>query len=137
MFKIHKVLHRSCSSHAGLLIKRNPLITPALQPIESDYLIWKSMEQRQDAKPFVPEFYFKKGSLAEEEYKNRVESLPTREVDTKEDSNVTSLNRLQDQPLYFVVNNPKYGWIFPFDSVQENEFLDTVISFLILIMLVC
>lgn len=123
----------------GLLLKRAPIVTRTLSPLEHAYLADKAFQQTLDATPFAPEFYFKKGTPAEQTWAaaqeesvpiakqviEPVESLPrTTEADATND--LTSLNRALERTLFLIVKDPvSKDWTLPRGAMKEDEVLHT------------
>ena len=123
----------------GLLFKRAPIVTRTLSPLEHAYLADKAFQQTLDATPFASEFYFKKGTPAEQSWAaaqdksipiakqviEPVESLPrSTEADALND--LTSLNRALERTLFLIVKDPSSKeWRLPRGAMKEDEVLHT------------
>ena len=123
----------------GLLLKRAPIVTRTLNPLEHAYLADKAFQQTLDATPFAPEFYLKKGTPAEQTWAETqdasapiakqviepIESLSrTTEADSKND--LTSLNRALERTLFLIVKDPAAKeWRLPRGALKEDEVLHT------------
>lgn len=126
----------------GLLIKRSPVVTRTLSPLEHTYLADKAFQQTLDATPFAPEFYFKKGTPAEQKWSaaqdpkapaaiqvlEKVEALP-RITEADEKNDTKSLKRALERTLFLIVRergtSSDKGWTLPRGSLQEEEVLHT------------
>lgn len=117
---------------AAIVVKRIPQITRNLDKLSHAYYLLKNTEEQDQARPFEPEFYFKKGSIGEvkwnqenlgkkgAEIKQPQETSQTRDI--KKEESVHSLNRKLEENLYLVkkVND---SWEFPEMEVETEEFL--------------
>ncbi|KAI8602663.1 39S mitochondrial ribosomal protein L46-domain-containing protein [Dissophora ornata] len=56
---------------AGAVVSRQPLILRDLSPFEKEYFLYQKNLERDNAAPFGAEFYFKKGSVAERNWKQQ------------------------------------------------------------------
>ncbi|KAF9580667.1 54S ribosomal protein L17 mitochondrial [Lunasporangiospora selenospora] len=54
---------------AGAVVSRQPLILRDLTPFEQEYFNYQRNLERKNASPFASEFYFKKGSIAEKQWR--------------------------------------------------------------------
>ncbi|KAJ3163451.1 54S ribosomal protein L17 mitochondrial [Geranomyces michiganensis] len=137
--------------HVGILLKRNPVILRPLTDFEHAYYAYRDSLQQGEARPFDPEFYFKKGSTAEQRWfaaqetavektpqgtvrlvQPREEELATLETASRttaadEARDMKSLDRALDRTLYLVVRRaagPRKGeWQLPSGQMQGDELL--------------
>ncbi|KAJ3158475.1 54S ribosomal protein L17 mitochondrial [Irineochytrium annulatum] len=128
---------------AAILLKRIPVISKDLAPFEAAYLRYRQAKDRRAAATFHHEFYFKKGSLAEQRWLSaqfESEATPTRpspawprddEIMTAlagvqkregEDADARTLNRHLQRSLYLLLKN-KVGWTLPSTVVKDQEML--------------
>ncbi|KAF9432036.1 54S ribosomal protein L17 mitochondrial [Entomortierella beljakovae] len=56
---------------AGAVVSRQPLILRDLSSFEKEYFLYQKNLERDNALPFGSEFYFKKGSIAERQWKKQ------------------------------------------------------------------
>jgi large subunit ribosomal protein L46 len=138
----------------GLLLRRNPLILRELTEFERAYYKYREDKLRKEARHFDHEFYFKKGSVAEQRWLQAQKAVgadplrpsPTRshseelavalaglaerttEADSKGDE--ASLDRRLDCTLYLAceIADSKSGskWVLPDGSLQGEELLHEV-----------
>ena len=137
--------------HVGLLLKRNPVILRDLTPFETSYYSYRHNLQQNEARPFNPKFYIKKGTAAEPRWRAAQEAarkeaeetgapylpkqpreeelkdvkLAERETEADRTNDVKSLNRALQRTLYLVVKG-KSGWEFPASPLAGEELLHEV-----------
>jgi large subunit ribosomal protein L46 len=119
----------------GILLKRNPILNPKLNPYESSYYLLKYYENQESSRPFNQEFYYKKGSTSEtrfiqakDEYKRLVQPVEPdfeNHVETViNEDDLKSLNRKLTSNLYYfgMKNNRLFLPEFPIvkDSLYES-----------------
>ncbi|KAJ3173602.1 54S ribosomal protein L17 mitochondrial [Geranomyces variabilis] len=137
--------------YVGILLKRNPVILRQLTEFEHAYYAYRDSIQQGEARPFNPEFYFKKGSTAEQRWfaaqESAVEKTPSgtiqlvqpreEELSALETASRTtaadaagdmkSLDRALDRTLYLVVrraSGPRKGeWQLPSGQIKDDELL--------------
>ncbi|KAJ3023235.1 54S ribosomal protein L17 mitochondrial [Thoreauomyces humboldtii] len=139
------------TAHVGILLKRDPVVLRDLTPFEHAYYAYRDSLEQGEARPFNPDFYFKKGSSAEqrwtaaqqaavpqrgevkprlvqprdEEISNLAAASRVTEADAKKD--MKSLNRALHRTLYLVTrkaSGPAKGkWELPSGRVEGDEVL--------------
>ncbi|KAI8917074.1 39S mitochondrial ribosomal protein L46-domain-containing protein [Powellomyces hirtus] len=137
--------------HVGILLKRDPIILRQLTEFEHAYYAYRDSIEQGESRPFNPEFYFKKGSTAEQRWLAAQESATEKtpsgklrivqprdeevgsldaanratEADAKKD--MKSLDRALDRTLYLVVKRaagPMKGtWQLPSGALEADEVL--------------
>ncbi|KAJ3052159.1 54S ribosomal protein L17 mitochondrial [Rhizophlyctis rosea] len=134
--------------HVGLLLKRNPVILRDLTPFETSYYSYRHNLIQNEARPFNPKFYIKKGTAAEPRWHAAQEAarkeaeetgapyfpkqpreeelkdvkLAERETEADRANDVKSLNRALQRTLYLVVKGES-GWEFPATPLTGEELL--------------
>ncbi|KXS17087.1 hypothetical protein M427DRAFT_54743 [Gonapodya prolifera JEL478] len=127
------------SSHevkVGVILKRDPIVLPRLSPFEEAYFRYKDTAADATAEALPTAFYFKQGSIAEQEFRERGTrgkgpsaaegNLDSGEVTrTAEEGNLKSWNRALDRTLYLVVKKPRqdHAWQFVQGGVESDELL--------------
>jgi large subunit ribosomal protein L46 len=137
---------------AGAILSRIPQITPTPTGFEKAYLDHCHKLSKRESLPFPADLYFKKGTVNERRWKEKlaqeeqgVEAAVQEENNTdinnifntfvKKNSRITeadkkndikSLERKLDQFLYLIVKNNN-EWQFPNTEVKEQPALDQVI----------
>ncbi|KAI8848718.1 hypothetical protein BC829DRAFT_362341 [Chytridium lagenaria] len=137
---------RDASIEIGLVVKRNPVVLRPLSNFEREYLRYKENNERLQAKDFNYEFYFKRGSVAEQRWMESQKSAgadfkhpaPVRNHDEEftsilessrknltsdKDGNLESLDRKLDRSLYLLVRDGKNQWKFPSGQLNPEELL--------------
>ncbi|KAI9017506.1 hypothetical protein BC832DRAFT_618053 [Gaertneriomyces semiglobifer] len=133
--------------NVGLLLKRAPIILRTLTPFEHAYYHYREVLSLKEARPFNPDFYFKKGSTAEQrwlEAQERAEAeagklgekyVPVQPKEeellalqvasregAKEKEAEKSLDRKGERTLYLLVKG-KDGWRLPEGALEGSEVL--------------
>jgi len=146
-----KIKAESGSISVGILLKRAPIILKPLSEFEIAYLKYRRELDKNDAKPFPADFFFKKGTINEKKWSNaltaaeeegipedkvmekyqesEIASLKLENSKTKADieNNVKALNRALDCTLYLIVKrNAKSDWEFPNGLLEKDEVLHEV-----------
>lgn len=146
----------SPKTHVGILLKRDPVILRSLSEFEHAYYQYREALEQAESRPFSHEFYFKKGSTAEQRWQAAQEAAAAAaerlengqpplvqprdeelsglkraeritEVDKKGD--VRSLDRALDRTLYLVVKRPENegSWELPAGALEDEEMLHEVL----------
>ena len=121
--------------YSGILLKRAPILTRTLDPLSASYL---ADSLGQSHLPFVSEFYFKKGSTAEQKWHAAQSSgdhsgdqlvqveeqvaLAPRE--SPADDDVKSLDRLRERSLFLMIKESQSWKLLSGPLEKEGEFLD-------------
>ncbi|KAI9088327.1 39S mitochondrial ribosomal protein L46-domain-containing protein [Phlyctochytrium arcticum] len=134
------------SVHVGILLKRSPVILRTLTPFESAYYAYRESLELSEASSFKLEFYFKKGSTAEQRWFAAQEAadeeikklgvpvqprdeelshieLAGRETEADRSGDKKSLERMLERTVYLVVKRPSGEWEFPAGPLEEAEVL--------------
>jgi hypothetical protein len=116
----------------GIMLNRAPIILPRLSELKSDYLRFKECTNSERARPFIKDFYFRRGTAAEKEWDDAQKSgglsQPMQVVHTfapifKTDE-FQSLERKMDKNLYFCwKTNINDSWHLPDGEIKSNELL--------------
>jgi hypothetical protein len=97
----------------GILLKRKPLLTKLLSPLEYHYLSAKNNQFNLDSKAFSNDFYFKKGSVGMERWES---------VNGTAKSDHNSTTKQLHQPA-----DPEYlAWVESLENENENDSFENV-----------
>ncbi|KAJ3332507.1 hypothetical protein HDU76_014008 [Blyttiomyces sp. JEL0837] len=132
----------------GLLVKRNPVVLRDFSQFESFYYKYREDIDREVARNFQHDFYFKKGSLAEqrwlkaqsdagsepsrphptrahdEDLLSAIKALASRKSKADVEGDVKSLDRDLQRSLYLLVQSKKLdSWILPAGEIEDKELL--------------
>ncbi|TPX70821.1 hypothetical protein SpCBS45565_g01488 [Spizellomyces sp. 'palustris'] len=135
----------------GILLKRNPVILRKLTEFEHAYYTYRESLEQAESRPFHREFYFKKGSTAEQRWLDAQDAAATaaerleggrtplvqprdeelagletaeRVTEADKGGDVKSLDRALERTLYLVVKKADNGsWEFPAGPLEGEEVL--------------
>ncbi|TPX47151.1 glucosamine-6-phosphate deaminase [Synchytrium endobioticum] len=141
--------HRSIK--VGILLKRDPIITPPPDEFSYAYLNYRHTLENAHSRPFPYEFYFKRGSLQEQRWLdaigkdgqphsassdaldtfrqhelNNIKVAPARTI-ADQNNDTMSLDRALDRTLYLLVYGDR-RWRLPEGSLQADELLHQAAS---------
>ncbi|TPX37062.1 hypothetical protein SmJEL517_g01119 [Synchytrium microbalum] len=134
------------SIRVGILLKRDPVITPNPDEFSSSYLNYRHSLENAHSRPFPYEFYFKRGSLQEQRWldatkgqpnddgiklvkEHELASIPVapRRTIADEANDTASLDRALDRTLYLVLKG-EHGWRLPEGNLNGDELLHQAAS---------
>jgi large subunit ribosomal protein L46 len=119
------------SVKVGLLLTRNPIILPALSPLTTVYLAYKDSKSLDAARPFLKEFYYKKGTTAAAQFdalqsKKEIVVQPKLKefvvAPTFKTDDFNSLDRQMDKHVYLCLKSDG-NWTLPAGQVSSTELL--------------
>ena len=114
---------------ASMICSRPALTLAPLSPLQSTSYDYYQRINTALTEPFQSENYFRKGSAAEAAFKDRdaapiASTLSSPAKSSRNDSDLTDLNRQPDRTLYLLLRKPahkKGQWQFRARSVSLNE----------------